>query len=220
MGRKRSLWLALAATAWIAQAQSGQAQSGQAACQPPSFTKAERKAIPTSNIDQDLLSKAITKQTNYFRCQRGLRPLIHDPALKSAADVHARNMARLNRLSHELPVSGAQTLKQRFGRANVKVKRVRAENIGTEFRMALASRMFLTDDAKTCRFRYFDNRERVPQHSYGSLAQSMVVRWYESKGHRANILNRSVKRMGAAARFTSGGDAPCGTFYLTQAFAG
>lgn len=215
MSGKRLFWLALATMAWITQA-----QSLEAACQPPSFTKAERKPIPTSNIDQDLLSKAITKQTNYFRCKRGLGPLGHDPALKSAADVHARNMARLNRLSHDLPVSGARTLKQRFGTANVKVKRVRAENIGTEFRMVLGSRMFLTDDAKTCRFRYFDNRQPVPQHSYGSLAQSIVVRWYESKGHRANMLNRSVSRMGAAARFTSGGDAPCGTYYLSQAFAG
>lgn len=197
-----------------------QAQSGQAACQPPSFTKAERKAIPTSNIDQDLLSNAITKQTNYFRCKRGLGPLSHDPALKKAADVHARNMAKFNRLSHELPVSGARTVKQRFGRANVKVERIRAENIATEFRMVLGSRMFLTDDANTCRFRYFDTRQPVPQHSYGSLAQYIVLRWYESKSHRANMLNRSVKRMGAAARFTSGGDAPCGTYYLTQDFAG
>lgn len=201
--------------AWIAQA-----QSGQAACEPPAFTKPERKAIPTSNIDQDLLSKAIAKQTNYFRCKRGLHALVHDPALKSAADIHARNMAKMNELSHELPVFGARTLKQRFRTANVKVKRVRAENIGTEFRMALSSRMFLTDDLKTCRFRYFESRQPVPQHSYGSLARSIVERWYASKYHRDNMLNRSIKRVGAAARFTSSGDAPCGTYYLSQDFAG
>lgn len=215
MTRKSSLWLALAVTAWIAQA-----QSGQAACTPPAFTKPERKAIPTKNIDQALLSKAITKQTNYFRCKRGLKPLIYDPALKSAADIHARNMARLQRLSHELPVSGARTVKQRFSKAKVKAKRVRAENIGTEFRMVIGSRMFLTDDAKTCRFRYFDTRKSVPQHSYGSLAQSIVQRWHTSKGHRAIMLNRNVTRVGAAARFTPGGKAPCGTYYLAQDFAG
>lgn len=215
MGKRKSLWLALAAIAWIAQT-----QPGQAACKPPSFTKSERKAIPTKNIDQVLLSKAIVKQTNYFRCKRGLKPVTYDPALRSAAEIHARNMARLEQLSHELPVSGARTVKQRFGTAKVKVKRVRAENIGTEFRMALGSRVFLTDDAKTCRFRYSDSRKPVPQHSYGSLARSMVQRWHESKGHRAIMLNSQVERVGAAARFTPGGSAPCGTYYLSQDFAG
>jgi uncharacterized protein YkwD len=215
VSRKRSLWLALIATAWIAQA-----HSGLAACKPPSFTNSERKAIPTRNIDQDLLSKAITKQTNYFRCKRGLKPLVYDPALKSAADIHARNMARLEELSHELPVFGARTVKQRFSTAKVKVKRVRAENIGTEFRMVIGSRMFITDDAKACRLRYYDSRKPVPQHSYGSLAQSMVQRWNGSKEHRAIMLNRNIRRVGAAARFTSGGDAPCGTYYLAQDFAG
>ena len=191
-----------------------------AACKPPSFTSSERKAIPTRNINQDLLSRAITKQTNYFRCKNGLKPLIYDPALKSAADIHARNMARLEKLSHELPVFGAQTVKQRFTAARVRVKRVRAENIGTEFRMVIGSRMFITDDAKACRLRYYDNHQPVPQHSYGSLAQSMVQRWNGSKGHRANMLNHSIRRVGAAARFTSGGDAPCGTYYLAQNFAG
>lgn len=215
VARKSSLWLALAVTAWIAQA-----QSGQAACTPPAFTKPERKAIPTRNIDQALLSKAITKQTNYFRCKRGLKPLVYDPALKSAAETHARNMARLQRLSHELPVSGARTVADRFSRARVKVKRVRAENIGTEFRMALGSRMFLTDDTKSCRFRYYDTRKPVPRHSYGSLARSIVRRWYDSSGHRSVMLDRNVRRVGAAARFTSGGKAPCGTYYLAQDFAG
>lgn len=212
---KRSLWLALIATAWVAQA-----QSGQTACAPPSFNKSEREAVPTKNINQDLLSKAITKQTNYFRCKRGLKPLTYDPALKSAADIHARNMAKLGQLSHELPVSGARTMKQRFSTAKVRVKRVRAENIGTEFRMVIGARMFITDDAKSCRLRYFDTRQPVPQHSYGSMAQSIVQRWNDSDKHRANMMNRSIKRIGAAARFTSGGDAPCGTYYLAQEFAG
>lgn len=215
MSGKKSWWLALIATAWVAQA-----QSGLAACVPPTFTKSELKAVPTKNINQDLLSKAITKQTNYFRCKNGLKPLAYDPALKSAADIHARNMAKLGELSHELPVFGARTVKQRFGKAKVKVKRVRAENIGTEFRMAIGSRMFITDDLKSCRLRYFDTRKPVPQHSYGSLAESMVERWHKSDKHRANMMNREIKRIGAAARFTHRGGAPCGTYYLAQEFAG
>ena len=215
MNGKKTLWLALTAMAWITQA-----QPGLAACKAPSFTSAERKAIPTKNINQDLLGKAIAKQTNYLRCKSGLRPLTYDPALRSAADIHARNMARLEKLSHELPVSGARTVKQRFSTAKVKVKRVRAENIGTEFRMVIGSRMFITDDAKSCRLRYYDSREPVPQHSYGSLAQSMVQRWHGSKQHRSVMMDRNIRRMGAAARFTSGGEAPCGTYYLAQDFAG
>lgn len=215
MSAIRVFCLAVVAVAWI-----GLPQAGLAGCKPPKLTEAERKPVPTTNIDQALLSRAITKQTNYFRCKRGLKPLDYDPDLKSAAEIHARNMAKLNKLSHVLPVSGAKTMKQRFKTANVMVKKIFAENIGTEFRMALDMRVFLTDDAANCRLRFQDTRQPVPHHSYGSLAQSMVERWYNSKKHRANMLNTKINRVGAAARFTSRGPAPCGTYYLTQNFAG
>ena len=167
-----------------------------------------------------MLSKAIAEQTNYYRCAHGLRPLSFDPNLKIAAEIHAGNMAHLNTLGHVLPVSGYRNMAQRFRAANVQVSRIRAENVGTEYRLAFGTGAFLVKDAKLCSFTYRASRKPIPRHSYGSLAQSIVKRWWDSYGHRRNILDRRVKRIGAAAKFVNGGDAPCGTYYLAQNFAG
>ncbi len=190
------------------------------ACSRPSFTKAELKALPTSRINQRVLSQAITKETNYYRCTRGMRPLANDVKLISAARSHSRNMVRMNKLSHILPVSGSRTMKQRFERANVEVKKVRAENIGTEYRLVFGTGVFLIADQKNCKFTYRATRKPIPRHNYGSFARSVVKRWWDSRDHRKNILNRHIKRVGSAAEFTSKGVAPCGTFYVTQDLAG
>lgn len=166
------------------------------ACSRPNFTSAERQILPTTRINQRLLSQAITKETNYYRCTRNMRALANDSSLIAAARIHSRNMARRNELSHVLPVSGSQTMKQRFERSNVVVKKVRAENIGTEYRLDFGTGVFLINDRKNCRFTYRATRQPIPQHTYASLAQNVVKRWWESKGHRVNILNRHVKRVG------------------------
>lgn len=197
-----------------------QSGAAQAACETPTYTAAERQIVPTENIDQVLLSKAIAKQTNYYRCARGLQPLAFDPSLKSAAEIHAGNMARLKRLSHVLPVSGNRNMKERFEAANVQVSRIRAENVGIEYRLAFGTGPLLVKDAKKCAFAYRVSQEPVPRHSYGSLAASIVKRWWDSYAHRLNILDRRVKRIGAAARFVEQGAAPCGSYYLAQNFAG
>jgi len=192
----------------------------QATCSPPTFSAAEQEIVPTEDIDQILLSKAITEQTNYYRCINGLTPLSFDPNLKSAAEIQARNMAHLNRLAHVLPISGYRNMKQRFRAANVQAFRIRAENVGTEYRLAFGTGAFLVKDAKHCAFTYRASQKPIPRHSYGSLAQSIVKRWWDSYDHRRNILDRRVRRIGAAAKFVSGGNAPCGTYYLAQNFAG
>ena len=134
--------------------------------------------------------------------------------------MHSRNMAKMKSLKHQLPVYGKRTVGDRFRAAKVQVKRVRAENIATNFRLAFGTRLFLTDDASTCRFRYNDTRKRVPVHSYGRLAQSVVKRWWSSPTHRSNMTHNYVRRIGSAAEFTIDNSAPCGTYYLTQSLAG
>ncbi len=215
MLRKRQLLIVLAAAVTITQV-----NPVTASCAPPSFTVAENKEVPTKRIDQKLLSKAVAKQTNFYRCQRGLKALDHDPRLTSAASIHSKNMAQIKMLEHELPISRNRTLAERFKSASVKVKKIRAENIGTEFRLVIASRVFLVDDASQCRFIYRDTGKVIPVHSYGSLAQSIVKNWWNSPKHRTNMLNKQIKRIGAAAHFTIDHQAPCGTYYFTQDFAG
>lgn len=215
MRARKTLLVALAATAFIVQAQASRAD-----CTPPIPTAEERRAIPTTNINQAILSNAIVKQTNYYRCLRGLRALEPDPNLIAAAEIHAGNMARLNRLSHTLPISGARNLKDRFRAAGVDVTRMRAENVGTEYRMVFGLAPFLIRDADRCQFAYLATQQPIPAHTYGSLAQSLVKNLWESPSHRRNILNRQVDRIGAAADFTTSGRAPCGTYFVSQNFAG
>lgn len=198
----------------------GSPVTAKTACTPPSFTQEERQTIPTSRINQRILSNAVVKETNYYRCRKGLRPLREDPRLIEAAEIHANNMARLNTLSHNLPVAGMRTLSQRFNAANVDVRRVRAANVGTEYRMAFGTGAFRINDAPNCRFVYSDTRRSIPPHSYGSLARSLVKNLYDSSSHRRNILNRQVQRIGAAAHYTPAGIAPCGTYFVSQDFAG
>lgn len=215
MRRTIALWGALTVSVMFLQA-----HAGHAACTQPSFTAAEKKAIPTRNINQAVLSRAIMKQTNYYRCRRGLAPLKYDVRLKRVAEIQARNMARLKTMSHVLPVRGTGELTGRFEAADVRVKHIRAENISTEYRLAFGTGVYLIDDAPNCRFTYRASGQPIPPHSYGSLARSVVKRWWGSSGHRANMLNRQVERMGAAARFANDGQAPCGTYYVSQDFAG
>ena len=82
MSMPKTLLGALAAMILMAQAQQGQAE-----CILPSFTAAEQETIPTNAINQSVLSTAIVKQTNYYRCQRGMKPLAHDPKLIAAAGI-------------------------------------------------------------------------------------------------------------------------------------
>ena len=100
------------------------------------------------------------------------------------------------------------------------MKKIRAANVGTEYRMKFGTDVFLVNDALRCKFTYRDTLQPVPPHSYGSLAQSLVKNLWESSSHRRNILNSQVRRIGAAAQFTRDGLAPCGTFFVSQDFAG
>lgn len=215
LGAKRLL-AAIFLSALVAAANSSQAT----ACTPPTFTAEEQVTIPTENIDQTLLSYAITKQTNYYRCQRGLKALDNDTRLVFAAQLQAENMARLKILSHTLPVSGMRSVADRFKAAHVKVRRVRAENVGTEYRMLFGTAAFRIDDAPNCRFTNIETRKPISVHSYGSLAQSAVRNLWNSPSHRKNILNAQINRIGAAAEFTIDDRAPCGTYYYSQSFAG
>lgn len=204
----------------LAAATIGGAATAKAACTPPNFTSEERRTIPTTRINQSILSKAVVKETNYYRCLKGLKPLAEDPSLIAAAEIHANNMARLNKLSHNLPVAGMRTLSQRFSAANVKVQKVRAANVGTEYRMVFGTGAFKINDVPNCQFTYSDSRRSIPPHSYGSLARSLVKNLYDSSSHRRNILNRQIRRIGAAAHYTPAGIAPCGTYFVSQDFAG
>ncbi len=56
---------------------------------------------PPAALDTDAVQRVIDA-TNAERRRAGVPPLTPDPQLTAAADAHARNMARQNRMSHTL----------------------------------------------------------------------------------------------------------------------
>lgn len=170
----------------------------------------------TGKIDQRLFDEAVLIYSNAVRKANGRPPFKSDPALSKAAADHARNMARLRTHSHELPVRGQKHLKQRMQRVSVDF-RLAAENIAMDKVYRLLGRPIAVG-YNGCNFTYGDTKTPVPIHTYASLAKQVVNRWYQSPGHKKNLLNPKFRRLGSGVGVDPNGPA-CGDFYLTQNFA-
>ncbi|WP_421702447.1 CAP domain-containing protein [Aliiroseovarius sp.] len=186
------------------------ASGAEARCNRANVPGAEAQ-VPAGRINQALLDAAILSEVNYERCRKGLRALKPEPRLTRTAAGHSKWMARAARLSHK----GSNTLTQRLKRSGVKF-RTGAENIGMVHYYQIDRVVFLTRGS--CQFTN-QAGQPLPPHSYASLARAAVGNWMNSPKHRANILNRQVKFMGAGAGY-NGRAEYCGTVYLTQNFVG
>jgi uncharacterized protein YkwD len=170
-----------------------------------------------ARIDQNLLDAVVRAEVNYERCRAGLRPLgPARSALVDVAEAHSRWMARSGQLSHRSGVAGASSLTERIRRANVEASKG-AENIGMVHRYRIDGQHFRILDSASCSFASRSG-ERLPAHSYASLARHAVGLWMNSSGHRRNILDPGVTRVSTAAAFGDG--QYCGQFWLTQNFVG
>lgn len=183
------------------------------ACSRAAPAQAAKTYVPTSGINQGLLDAAVRVETNYHRCRAGLPPLRSGGSrfLKETAG-HSGWMARTHQLKH----TGQTTLKQRVKRAGIRL-RSGAENIGMVNRFMIDNRRFQIANSSNCHFVY--NGQRVPQHTYATLARHIVDLWMRSPGHRKNILKRNVSVVSTAVAFDPNAQY-CGRFWLTQAFVG
>ncbi|QDV37236.1 CAP domain-containing protein [Tautonia plasticadhaerens] len=76
--------------------------------------------------------QVIVDLTNQARADQGLAPLSVDARLQRAAQIHAENMARLDRLAHELPETGTPTLADRARAAGYRYSML-GENIAFNY---------------------------------------------------------------------------------------
>jgi uncharacterized protein YkwD len=182
----------------------------------PELPSRLQQPISTQGIDQTLFNEAVIIFSNAARKQHGRPPLLADPALARAASDHARNMARLKKHSHVLPVRGQEKLKQRMKRQSVGYH-LAAENIAMDKVYRLLGRP-ISVKHRGCAFVYDDTRQTVPIHTYASLAQQVVSRWLASPKHRASLLSSKFERIGSGVGVDPGGPA-CGDLYLVQNFA-
>ncbi|WP_208347816.1 CAP domain-containing protein [Pseudaestuariivita rosea] len=187
------------------------------ACRKANMPRGADRTIPTSNINQNLFSKAVLVEVNYQRCRAGLRPLRNNGNLVKAASGHSAWMAKARNLSHKSTRRGHRTVADRISRNYGNFSRA-SENIATVQRYWLDNgRTFYTKNLAEC---HFENgrRDRIPPHSYRSLAQWTVKLWVDSPSHRRNIMDRDVKHIGTAVQFDPR-HKNCGAYYATQNFA-
>lgn len=168
--------------------------------------------------DATLLERGVLYYTNLARCQKGLRPLRRDGGVALTARNHANDMARLNFFDHTSPVPERRTLSDRLGEVRVPYQ-LAAENIIEARYMAYRNRArFRTIDASRCLYTY-TNGERIPRHTYRTLAKELVDRWLTSPGHRRNVLDPDLTRHGFAIA-PNRAKTLCGGLYAAQVFAG
>ncbi len=188
------------------------------ACSRSVSKKAAQTIVPTGRINQDLLDQAIRAEVNFHRCRAGLSKLRDaGNGMDKQAKKHSQWMARSQQLTHRSTVPGLATLKQRVKAAGVKFK-TGSENIGMVHRYQIDNRRFKILNSSQCKFATYEG-QRLPAHSYASLARHAVNLWMDSPGHRKNILDRRVKRVSTAVAFDPNAKY-CGRFWLTQNFIG
>ncbi len=187
-----------------------------AACIRQTISNGGEPIPATGRLNDAALNAAFLVEVNYQRCRAGLRPLATDNQILSAAKKHAQWMSRARKMSHQSTAPGQRTIADRLRRSGVSF-RIGAENIAQVPLFQFQSRMFMTRDAQACVFTI--DGQRVPPHTYQSLARYVVDMWMNSPGHRKNILNTRVRRTAATASLNSGTDY-CGDMYIAQAFAG
>lgn len=185
-------------------------------CAKPTLGTSFNSPVAASAINQKKLSVAVADLVNFERCKKGRDPLAFNPALTNMAKNHSKNMAAKNQFSHKTSVSGHRTLKQRARTVGVKYRRI-GENIALQPRFDFMRQVFKKSKSKKCSFSFMTTNKPVADHSYASLARTLVQDWMSSKKHRQNILDRRFSRVGTGIAYKDGKF--CGNYFATQVFA-
>lgn len=172
--------------------------------QPEQFFRHEYSnlQIDLRNPNDNLLTVSIFQATNLLRKKKGRKMFKPDYALHLAGLDHIGAMNRHKFFGHRNPYNSRQT-----------DFRKRIENRGGKFYI-VAENLALVHPFKTkndqyryrvinSRYYYFDmNGRPLRPMTYGELGKSIVTDWYNSKGHRANLLARELTHLGVAAKIT------------------
>jgi uncharacterized protein YkwD len=134
------------------------------------------------------VERLIGEKTNKYREGRGLKPLALDAKIAFVSRDWSQKMSRSGRISHAgFPSSRVTAYRTEFNTS----RSLRGENVAMTGRVSSS----VQDDAAA---------ERV--------AQEFAVMWWNSSGHRANMLGR-FKSLGVGVHKTSRG-----SWYATQIF--
>lgn len=134
-----------------------------------------QQQVGEDDLDIHLLNACIFFAANKLRVLHHLPPLLFDRPLLDAAAMHSYQMATHHFFEHE----------------NAYEKKLRSP----EMRMRYAGIKFRAS-AENCAKETFDADDEI---TYIRLAEDIVEGWYNSPGHRSNLMNRELKYMAVAA---------------------
>ncbi|MDF3820800.1 CAP domain-containing protein [Leptospira sp. 96542] len=158
--------------------------------------------INFANVDYPLLNAAIYYVTSKERRNLGLRPFAYSEKCEQAAFGHAMDMVKYDFYSHTSTVNGKETIADRLDLVGLS-KVTAGENIIISFGIQYTNGRPVFTPAQNGGefFSYTKGGTAIPNHTYISLAKSIVSTWFNSPPHRKNILNPDFSYMGAGAYF-------------------
>ncbi|MCW7491768.1 CAP domain-containing protein [Leptospira sp. 2 VSF19] len=167
----------------------------------PSYAPANAN-IDFSKVDYPLLNAAIFYVTSKERKSLGLRPFKYSEKCEQAAFGHAQDMVTYDFFSHTSTVNGKETLRDRLDLVGIS-DTYSAENIISSFGIQYQGgrAVFTPMQNGGPFFSYTKAGTPIPNHTYLSLAKSVVETWFNSPSHRKNILNPEFTYMGAGTFF-------------------
>ncbi len=156
--------------------------------------------IDMEDIDYPLLHAAIFYETNRVRQNYNLPEFHYSRRLELVAIDHSRDMVEFNFFSHTSPVKGKETMAKRLQRVGIR-NCYMGENLAYTSGIANEhGRSLFTPEQNGGYFSYEYKGDPIPNHTYVSLAQSVVQQWMNSPGHRANILNSNYTFLGVGGK--------------------
>jgi len=148
------------------------------AATPLSKPSAADRVVTAEAFDHELLAGEIFRETNVVRVREGLPPFKLEPKLVAAANQQAAMQAIRIHSGHDNPLPDQSDPSARVAQAGLPAGTV-AEN------------------AATLNLR---NPEAGADYTYRKLAAVFVKAWMDSPGHRANVLNPSLRYLGCGTR--------------------
>ncbi|MCW7480374.1 CAP domain-containing protein [Leptospira kanakyensis] len=167
----------------------------------PSYAPANTN-IDFAKVDYPLLNAAIFYVSSKERKNLGLRPFKYSEKCEQAAFGHAQDMVTYDFYSHTSTVNGKETLRDRLDLVGI-TDTYSAENIINSFGIQYQGGRAVFTPAQNggAFFSYTKAGAPIPNHTYLSLAKAVVETWFNSPGHRKNILNPEFSYMGAGTSF-------------------
>lgn len=160
-----------------------------------------RDAITPQMLDGPRLAAAIFHATNRVRAQLHLPAFKWRTSLNRAADIQATYCALSLTAGHDNPVPDLATSMDRVKYVGLTPLFV-AENAALLPMLDVVAQHGVVERLDPDGMHYFDGAtaEPVHWHTYQSFAAKVVDAWMQSPGHRANIVNPSLRYLGCSGR--------------------